>query len=133
MVKFIAENKKDYDGLEIRFQYSSKRAKEGEVLFLERLFEVFMTLGQDGKLSLFFTSSMEGASGEEMEGTGQNITTRRGRITEADLEEALGPVGDRARTVCYICGVPGMTDEFIEKAKRAEGMLEENVLFEKWW
>ena len=55
------------------------------------------------------------------------------RIQEEDLLETLGPAEERGSTVCYICGVPTMTDQFIDQARKAEGMLEENVLFEKWW
>jgi NAD(P)H-flavin reductase len=63
----------------------------------------------------------------------KSLSVQRRRIIEKDLIDALGLVGERPETVCYICGVPGMTDEFVGKARRAEGMEGENVLFEKWW
>ncbi len=50
-----------------------------------------------------------------------------------DILDALGPVEARKGTVCYICGIPVMTDDFVEKAKKADGMEEANVLSEKWW
>lgn len=37
----------------------------------------------------------------------------------------------------YVCGVPGMTDEFVRAlvapAPGGFGMEERRVLFEKWW
>lgn len=47
--------------------------------------------------------------------------------------EALGPVEKRKGVVVYICGPPGMTDEFVEVMGRAEGMDPTMVFCEKWW
>lgn len=55
------------------------------------------------------------------------------RITEDDIETALGAVGDRAGTVVYVCGVKEMTDRFVESAGRMEGMSPDRVFSEKWW
>lgn len=142
MVSFIAGEvvrKNGLDGggerveLEVRFLYSSRGGEGGEeVLFLRRLGEVFKVLGRQGELSLFLTGSKEEGD-ESIEIEGQKITARKRRISDEDLLEALGPVEGRGKTLCYICGVPTMTDEFVEKTRKAEGMLEEHVLFEKWW
>jgi NAD(P)H-flavin reductase len=35
--------------------------------------------------------------------------------------------------VVYVCGVPGMTEKLVRRAKKAEGMDERHVLYEKWW
>ncbi|CZR68480.1 uncharacterized protein PAC_18379 [Phialocephala subalpina] len=123
-------------GFEVRFLYSTKELEKAvEILFLERLAEIFEMFGTEGKLELFLTGSKE--TSQEGDGSievaGHKVSARRRRITDNDLFEALGPVETRASTVCYICGVPGMTDDFVEKARKVEGMLEENVLFEKWW
>lgn len=134
MVSFIGGEKVNgrLEGVkEVRFLYSTKEEGSGEqVLFLSRLVYFYRVL--EGELSLFLTGSTMGKE-EDIEVSNQMIRAKRRRILEEDLLEALGPVEDRANTVCYICGVPTMTDEFIEKARKAEGMLEENVLFEKWW
>ncbi|KUJ21464.1 ferredoxin reductase-like protein [Mollisia scopiformis] len=131
MVSCIAERGPG-EGVEVRFLYSVREGgRVEEVLFLRRLVETFNMLGKEGDLRIFFTGGR--SSNGDVEIQGQTITTRRRRVTDQDLLEALGPVEERKDTVCYICGVPTMTDEFVEKAKKAEGMLEENVLFEKWW
>lgn len=55
------------------------------------------------------------------------------RTSPTDLLEALGPVAERKGTVAYVCGLPKMTDEFVEILSRAEGMDSRRVLCEKWW
>lgn len=35
-------------------------------------------------------------------------------------------------TVCYLCGPPKMTDEFVEVLRALLGE-KERVIFEKWW
>lgn len=62
-----------------------------------------------------------------------NVETHYRRITHADLFDALGPGGDRRNTVVYICGLPTMTDEFVELLRHAPGLDEKRVLCEKWW
>jgi ferredoxin-NADP reductase len=117
-------------GFSVKFLYTTRDPGSSrsptEILFLERLQSVFRTLGTEGELHLFLTPSKNTAGGSSAEGVGlddKSLSVQRRRITQKDLIDAL----------CYICGVPGMTDEFVEKATRAEGMDEENVLFEKWW
>jgi hypothetical protein len=75
----------------------------------------------------------KGGSEEKVLVAWKEIEVTRRRIAGTDFLDALGPVEERGGTVCYICGVPGMTDEFVEKARKAEGMVEGNILFEKWW
>lgn len=36
-------------------------------------------------------------------------------------------------TVCYLCGPPGMTDEFVALLKGLLGDGQERIFFEKWW
>ncbi|OJD25971.1 hypothetical protein ACJ73_02656 [Blastomyces percursus] len=68
------------------------------------------------------------------------------RIQMSDLHDILGgkkdvvPDGnsskDRGRTICYICGPPDMTDEFVVGAEEAIGAgvgREKSVFCEKWW
>ena len=96
-------------------------------------------------LSLYLTGpAAEGAASDDRgiieHGKLPNRTFGR-RITERDLSGALdgwrkpvyGPEHDRQGTVCYVCGPPRMTDEFVAFLSRQEGMSEQRVLCEKWW
>ncbi|KAI3396123.1 hypothetical protein diail_454 [Diaporthe ilicicola] len=128
----------------VEFLYSTRDPGEGrrdakEILFLNRLAGIFN--GGDGAntvrggLSLFLTpgggdkkDGPEGASGQIM-----GISFKQRRITIEDVAEAVGD--DKRFAVVYVCGVPAMTDEFVEKLTSPEGLgLEPHrVLYEKWW
>lgn len=113
----------------------------GGILFLERLGRIFADgKGLNGRMGKgeaelkLFVTGLAGLSGDRvisMGGSELKYQTRR--ISSRDVEVALGPVERRQKTVVYVCGVPGMTDEFVEQCKRADGMREENVLSERWW
>jgi hypothetical protein len=142
MVSTLEQVKKESGdlGFSVKFLYTTRdpgsSRSPAEILFLERLQSVFRTLGTEGELHLFLTPSKKTAEGNSADGVGfddKRLSVQRRRINEKDLIGMLGPVEERPETVCYICGVPGMTDEFVEKVRRSEGMDEENVLFEKWW
>jgi hypothetical protein len=70
---------------------------------------------------------VEGGDGEV------RVPCLRRRMTVEDVEEAVGEEKDTA--VVYVCGVPGMTDEFVRAlvAPKGFGMDPKRVLFEKWW
>ena len=106
--------------------------RSGEsILFLERLVRITNQLGIEESLEMYFTS---GEGGDGVIECNENVVGFKGRrIGKEDLWRALGKVEDRKGTVAYICGVPGMTDEFVEAAKNAEAMDERHVLCEKWW
>lgn len=81
------------------------------------------------------------ASGREVTGLSDEIdmVVYNHRITLGDLKEIVDDGADadmRAGTVCYICGPPRMTDEFVGAL---QGMIEntedteKRVFFEKWW
>ena len=55
------------------------------------------------------------------------------RISEHDLLEALGPEADRDRIVVYACGPPSLTEWAVDTANAARGIVEGQVLCEKWW
>ncbi|CAG8959204.1 hypothetical protein HYFRA_00012562 [Hymenoscyphus fraxineus] len=126
---------------EIRFLYTVRCAPSGnlsKIQFLERIQREIKTIGQRAELQLFLTSGEKREiGGVELEDTlgpdGTKLDIQRRRINKDDLLQALGPVSERNDVVCYICGVPRMTDDFIEIVRDAEGMEEKNVLFEKWW
>ena len=125
---------------EIRFLYTLRDPGDermgdermgDEILFLGRLVKIFNLLEKEEALQVFLTS------GKRESGViwcNENEVPFNGRrIGKRDLEQALGEVEERKGTVVYICGVPGMTDEFVKIAKEAEGMDERHVLCEKWW
>jgi len=142
IVSSLATQKKEKGklGFYIKFLYTTRYlrsdAHPSEILFLERLVSVFDVLGDEGRFELFLTSVQREREDTEigmLSVAGKQLKVQRRRIHDTDLLDALGSVEERAGTVCYICGVPTMTDEFVEKAKNAKGIVERNVLFEKWW
>lgn len=123
----------------VRVLYSSKRSKDEkgrseEVLFEERLKAIANKVAEkhktvDFQFTFFETSGMdsEKSSGEK------NMSVERRRIKHDDLFEALGPENLREKTLVYACGLPQMTDEYVELLRKAPGMSEGRVLCEKWW
>ncbi len=120
---------------EIKFLYSLRDLggeRSGDtILFMERLVKIFHHLDAEGSLQVFLTG---GNSEEGIIECNENAIGFKGkRIGKEDLMNALGNVQARQGTLVYICGVPEMTDEFVEAAKEAEGMDKRHVLCEKWW
>lgn len=129
----------------VEFLYSTRDpGGEGEhdpskILFLERLAGIFNGSGGrslKGRLGLFLTpGGGAGTAAEESAGDGdlEGIPFKRRRITVEDIAEAVGE--DKRFAVVYVCGVPAMTDEFVEKLTSPQGLgLEPHrVLYEKWW
>lgn len=108
-----------------------------KMLFLNRLAGIFRPEGKvHGELKLFLTGGGSG-SGSEGEADGEidalHLPFQQRRITVEDVGEAVGE--DRRAAAVYICGVPRMTDEFVEKLTSPTGLgLEPHrVLYEKWW
>jgi hypothetical protein len=117
----------------VRVLYSSKRVGEEKILFEERLKEVAKRWEGSKDVDLEFTL-FETGDGKEENDDG-NVRHRKGRIAHEDLFKALGGEEevDRERSVVYVCGVPQMTDEFVELLSKQKGMDERRVLCEKWW
>lgn len=92
----------------------------------------------DVTLNLFLTGS--GDAGRIEHGKLPNRTFA-GRVQHADLLSALDGYSrqnhdlntHRAGTVCYVCGPPQMTDDFVEFLSQQRGIRREHVLCEKWW
>lgn len=104
-----------------------------KILFLDRLAGIF-TGALKGRLGLFLTP--RGGARTTGEGDGgklQGIPFKSRRITVDDISEAVGE--DKRFAVVYVCGVPSMTDEFVENLISPQGLgLEPHrVLYEKWW
>jgi NAD(P)H-flavin reductase len=119
----------------VRVLYTARREGPGEdILFEKRLNDIAKKWKGneqvDFKYTFFETSGKPGQEEERITG---NITTRLRRIKHGDLFEALGTEDSRSNTVVYVCGLPAMTDEFVELLKTAPGMDEKRVLCEKWW
>lgn len=136
MLSYIRQMKKDREGglgFRIVLLYASKNIVEddGEVLFLNRLRDVFGELGEEGDIRLFLTGR-DDSMHHDSSYRGEVKIVRR-RIHRQDLLDALGTEEGRDGTVCYICGVPTMTDEFVAFLKEQKGMGEQNVLCERWW
>lgn len=118
---------------DVRFIYASRmHAPNGKILFLSRL-QAISTELSPGQfvLQLYLTGGAEhNPLGLEEDA---RIIVRKRRISHSDLLDALGGVEDRSRVVCYVCGPPAMTDDFVTFLGNAEGMSKERVLCEKWW
>lgn len=139
-VKFLYSTKAPFTGQEngqLDLEGSGGEMDGKKILFLERLAEIFEGKKggiYNGQLQLFLTgTSGYFASGGRIQAGERSLEYTGRRIGKSDVEEALGPVADRARTVVYACGIPTMTDEVVKIAKEADGMDENNVLCEKWW
>ena len=138
---------------EIHFLYMTKTSGPGDeidpqsILFLTRLMDFVAAIADPPNvtLSLFLTGpAAEGAVSDDRymieHGKLPNRTFGR-RITAAGLVGAIdgwrkpvyGPEHDRQGTVCYVCGPPKMTDDFVAFLGKQEGMVQERVLCEKWW
>jgi NAD(P)H-flavin reductase len=124
----------------VRVLYSSRRETESngqgaEILFETRLRDIAGKWDQhehvDYKYSFFETSGQTGD--EHQRSRPSNMTVQSRRISQDDLLETLGPEESRGNTVVYVCGLPTMTDEFVELLKHTPGMDEKRVLCEKWW
>lgn len=65
-----------------------------------------------------------------------DITVHSKRIKRQDLQATV--IAEDAEvhpkeTVCYLCGPPRMTDEFVDVLRGLLGGEKDKVLFEKWW
>jgi len=119
----------------IKFVYSTKvesGAIDGaRILFLPRLIAL---ANEAGNCHVQLDLRITGSSADELsKAKGLPSRTEAGRITRADLVDALGDVKHRAGTVCYVCGPPAMTDETVAFLNVQEGMDSARVLCEKWW
>jgi len=136
MLSQLVIDKDKTEDFEVKFLYSTKdpgASKIQQILFLDRVKQAINVLGGRGHLELFLTSGNDEQAGNNDMALSEGLLVRKRRIEGADIIQALGPINERNDTVCYICGVPGMTDEFVALAQNAQGMDRRNVLFEKWW
>ncbi|RKU41876.1 hypothetical protein DL546_003269 [Coniochaeta pulveracea] len=142
-------------GFEVEVLYSIRRddvpIQAERLLFVERLVRMFEGIGQatgdtqgsrmarklPGRLRIFLTNS--GLSSQTYAipcaALGKELNTRceLRRMSPRDVSEAVG--ADKDSALVYVCGVPAMTDEFIEYliSQDGAGMDMARVLFERWW
>lgn len=137
MLSHLAENPNPRQS--ISFLYTLRDPGEGErkperMLFLNRLAEILVKHRKmKGELNLYLSPGPGGKQGGDGTIEGLDLPFKRRRITVDDVDQVLGD--DKRFSVVYICGVPGMTDEFVDKLTSPQGLgLDKHrVLFEKWW
>ena len=127
----------------LRVLYSSKRitgmGEVEEVLFEKRLQAIAKKWEKktevDLRYTLFETSQKTAPASQPGSNSHlpSNVQLRGGRIRKEDLLEAVGPEDKRQHTLVYVCGLPDMTDEYVEFLRRTPGLDEKRVLCEKWW
>lgn len=99
------------------------------VLFLPRLYDIARSSKLPKvTLNLFITGS--GNLHQTPQGA---FSVYQRRIAHEDLLAAIGDLPTRQSAVCYVCGVPQMTDDFVYFLQQQEGMDHQRVLCEKWW
>jgi ferredoxin-NADP reductase len=120
-----------------------RRVEASEILFLERIVGLFESGSVKGGLRLFLTGGTAPSSVQDGNTRGEKDVVRcnngakvpflRRRMSVSDVEQAVGE--DKEAAVVYICGVPLMTDQFVEAlvSPAGLGMQQKRVLFEKWW
>ncbi|KAI0898136.1 hypothetical protein F4806DRAFT_494871 [Annulohypoxylon nitens] len=131
---------------EVQFLYSLRNDEDRprqarRMLFVERIASIFATGKVRGRLQLFLTGGAGEGDGEEGvvscgEGEGCSVKFRHRRMTVEDVAAAAGDASERRFAVVYVCGIPTMTDEFVQKLADPQngfGMEPHRVLCEKWW
>jgi len=128
----------------VRLLYSARPEKkpetgeEEDVLFASRLAGIADHWKDHKDVDFRYTQFNTGKGAREPIHNSKDVgsgvqPTKCRRIHQQDLAEALGPVGHRDNVVVFVCGLPSMTDGFVEWFKQAPGMDERRVLCEKWW
>jgi len=108
----------------ISLLYSAANPSE---LAFRRHLEQLATSDERLRLSLRVTKHMP-ASGEE------DWPADVGRFGVPDLQEVLNDVGvPPSEVLAYVCGPPGMTDEFVAALQGPLKVPAERVRSEKWW
>jgi NAD(P)H-flavin reductase len=137
-VRFLYSTRNPGDGSDGRQGEEGGGAMAEHILFLDRLLRL---LGEGdgrvrGALELYLTG------GQQRDGVlhprtsdSSEVPYKGRRMTIQDVEAALGDPAQRQDAVVYVCGVPDMTDEFVDKLTAPDGlgMERHRVLCEKWW
>lgn len=134
----------------VRLYYSSKRRVDGqgnpeEILFEKRLEAIARKWSKrtdvDFGYTLFETTgetTEEGkqdelAQEQETDERSAYMTVHKRRMHYGDLSKEIIPPERRETTLVYVCGVPKMTDDYVDVLRKVPGMDDKRVLCEKWW
>ncbi|TEY64849.1 hypothetical protein BOTCAL_0142g00060 [Botryotinia calthae] len=133
------------ENLEVKFLYSTKvptsipaggarKEEEAEeaILFLDRLQEIFKKR-ERWDLQLFATGSSHSTIELSNVNANSDMETHHRRISNLDIDLALGTKEEKERTIVYICGPPTMTDSMVSYVRNLPGIDPSQVLCEKWW
>lgn len=110
-----------------------------QILFLSRLRQIIHSQSQSHRLRItldLFITSLRDTSSPLLLNQPDDLSIHSRRVSQDDLRTALtGPNGDikPEETVCYMCGPPAMTDEFVAALRGLMGDGSDRVFFEKWW
>jgi len=117
---------------EVKFLYTVRWPSEtkslDQILFYKDLRTIAESDSRHFVLQLFITDGSKDLGKEN-----ENSNPRFRRITHEDLRTAVVEGGHPESTVCYICGVPSMTDDFVDFLQKTKGLDQQRVLCEKWW
>ena len=103
-------------------------ATRAELLFRESIDEV-CSRREKVRARYFVTREEAGAAGGG--GAGDGETWGR-RMERRDLEQCLQTAEDKARTLCYVCGPPGMV-ETVKSWLEELSISPQNIKYELWW
>ena len=97
-------------------------ATRAELLFRESIDEVCSR--RENVRARYFVTREEGEAGD-------GVTWGR-RMERRDLEQCLQSAEDKARTLCYVCGPPGMV-ETVKCWLEELSISPQNIKYELWW
>lgn len=130
----------------IRLYYSSRRrvdkdGKPEEILFEKRLEAIARKWAKKDEVdfgyTLFETSGSdkvrEGAEEQDKDERSTCVTVLKRRMNYDDLDKEIKPSERAENTLVYVCGLPSMTDDYVDVIRKAPGFNEKRVLCEKWW
>lgn len=124
--------------VEVKVLYGSKVSGGTlrDVLFLERMAQMFRDGGLQGSVDVFLSGATESAVQSEAASWLQDVPIRlqTGRMTAQQVKDTIS-AGSRKDTLMYICGPPTMTDELAAAVgDQGNGVIAaERVMTEKWW
>jgi hypothetical protein len=106
-----------------------------DILFLERLRDLFHGPYIKGRVRLFLTGAVAAASDwASVQVEDKKVEAMHRRFGLPDLIDVLGSSDDKAGSVIYLCGTPSMTDECLRVLPASPlGIDPTRVFCEKWW
>ena len=119
----------------LNFFYTTRhQSSTDSILFLPRLAAIFESeASPTRRCDVFLTQCPAGSDSPAIPRAPARIGFHSAKLTVQDIVSTLGPLADRKHVVVYICGPPGMTDDFVDILGKEEGMDKSQILCEKWW